>query len=54
MGPGSWVICHLAGSEDFITGGRWGPGNLWHKVVGPIVKTLTSDELGRMAKECTA
>lgn len=47
----NWVTYHLAGSEDFVTVGHWSPGSLWNKVGGPIVKTLTSDELGRMAKE---
>lgn len=53
MESGTWVTCHLAGSEDFITGGRWGPGSLRHKGVGPIVKALTSDDLGKMAEEHT-
>lgn len=38
MGPGRCVTCHLAGSQDFITGGWWNTDNLWHKVAG------TSDE----------
>lgn len=47
----NWVTYHLVSSEDFVTGGRWSPGSLWNKVGGPTVKTLTSDELGRMAKD---